>query len=534
MKHKIFLFVCLISLLCSSCYEDKGNYDYKGLLHVTVTGFVTEKDGKEVSLGFLAIKLGATVKAKPVLSFSEENPAMNLAYTWIFKDKVIGTEKNLIWIPDVVALGTVLLDIEDLDNGNHFRGQFAINIEDPYDGSGFWVLSEKEGSPCVSFLMGAYDSNTEGFEPLIGLYQKENDKTLPSDVFKLHEHYRKHDSYNTQLMAVCKSDFVDINAYTFREENRGAEMFMSGVPRISDVMFMQWVDIVTDEQGRIYKRTKSTNELFHSNRFLPDPVEDENRDVFEGISIIPGDLAKNNCLLYDGKKKRYLIISDWKRDDSQTLGQITVAKSGDGKWPENFTPLDNMDGYNRIYTGYYFYPNGPYYSANQYFSVIEKAGTYYYQHFIIDRNFSTNEAFFDEMTQGEMLGLETIITENSIFSLLRYAEGWDSSIHPYILISSGKSLYLYDTTVKVGTPSGEQVLKLYEFDSPIVAMNGDCISGMHLGVGLENGEFYVLNMPYAKQNLMNKEKLIFWKLPAGQLGAIKYIKYNTMVQAPYY
>ena len=41
-----------------------------------------------------------------------------------------------------------------------------------------------------------------------------------------------------------------------KEENRAAEMFMSGVPTISDVMFMQWVDLVADEQGRLYKRVK--------------------------------------------------------------------------------------------------------------------------------------------------------------------------------------------------------------------------------------------------------------------------------------
>ena len=79
---------------------------------------------------------------------------------------------------------------------------------------------------------------------------------------------------------------IDINAYTFKEENRAAEMFMSGVPTISDVMFMQWVDLVADEQGRLYKRVKSTNELFHSNRFLPSFVENEDGEVLQGIRFI--------------------------------------------------------------------------------------------------------------------------------------------------------------------------------------------------------------------------------------------------------
>ena len=68
---------------------------------------------------------------------------------------------------------------------------------------------------------------------------------------------------------------------------------MSGVPTISDVMFMQWVDLVADEQGRLYKRVKSTNELFHSNRFLPSFVENEDGEVLQGIRFIPGDISNS-------------------------------------------------------------------------------------------------------------------------------------------------------------------------------------------------------------------------------------------------
>ena len=45
MKCKIFVFLCLMSLFCSGCYEDKGNYDYNDLLRVTIMGFLSEKDG---------------------------------------------------------------------------------------------------------------------------------------------------------------------------------------------------------------------------------------------------------------------------------------------------------------------------------------------------------------------------------------------------------------------------------------------------------------------------------------------------------
>ena len=41
---------------------------------------------------------------------------------------------------------------------------------------------------------------------------------------RLHEHFCK-GSYGSQIMAVCKTDLVDINAYTFKEAMRELKPF---------------------------------------------------------------------------------------------------------------------------------------------------------------------------------------------------------------------------------------------------------------------------------------------------------------------
>ena len=69
-----------------------------------------------------------------------------MAYTWLFKDKVIGNEEKLNYTTEEVLSGYVLLDMEDLDTGNHFQATFSLSVLDPYAGSGFLVLSEKKGS----------------------------------------------------------------------------------------------------------------------------------------------------------------------------------------------------------------------------------------------------------------------------------------------------------------------------------------------------------------------------------------------------
>ena len=56
--------------------------------------------------------------------------------------------------------------------------------------------------------------------------------------------------------------------------------------------------------------------------------------------------------------------------------------------------------------------------------------------------------------------------------------------------------------------------------------------GSQLGVGLEDGSFYVLNMPGAKNMAMDEEKLVIQKLPVGTFGQFTDVLYNIMEQAP--
>lgn len=533
MKYKILILLSFFNFCLSSCYEDKGNYDYKGLLEISSVSFVRDIDGEEDESTLWNIPVGDILKVRPILTFTKEKKDMNLAYTWIFQDKIIGTEENLNWTTQEVGGGDVQLDIEDRDAGNHFLFSFTINITDPYKGSGFLILNEKDGLPAINFFSGSYTSNDKDtkFEPLLGLYQKENGETLrPEDeYFKIHEHFRKDQNYpshDTQFMIVGKHQLMDLNAYTFKEVRRGSDgMFMSGMPVISDVMFMQWIDIVTDEEGKVYRRKKSTNELFHSNQFLAAPMKDDNGEELSGIKIIPGNLSDHFCLLYDQVKHRFLTISDWKDsyDGDNNLGQISVLKPGSEKWPEGFIPLDNLEGYEMIFCGYY---QDAWKDIQRYFMILKKNDSYYYQQFLVTSSYGTGNFYVDQCTYG-ILSNFTDDMADGIMTLMWYSTGFDSSMHPYLFIAKENKLYIYDYTAI--NNSEEKVQEVYTFDSPIVAIDGTCISGVHLGVGLADGTFHVLKTTNAKYYL-NDPSLILWTYK--NLGNIKCIKYNTSAQAP--
>lgn len=533
MKNKIFLFICCAILLCSGCYEDKGNYDYKNLSKIEVEKFLKE-DGTSINVNSsMSVTIGGMVSVRPVLTIANERPNMNFNYTWTFKDKVIGTDETLNWKSDILGSGAVLLDIEDIENGTHFITAFYLTVGEPYQAEGFLILSEKDGIPCLSLLKGIYYDDVTDYELLTGLYQKENGKSLPSDVFKLHEHFCK-GSYGSQIMAVCETDLVDINAYTFKEAMRAETIFSGEVPQISDVMFMQWLDLVTDKDGCLYQRRKTTNELFHSQRFLSQPMMFKG-ETLKNIRIIPDDFSsyRNFLLLYDNHKKRYLVISDlvgtnWSASsDVTTIGKIEEANYSGDEWPEKFTPLNNMKECNVIHTGFFRDNRNTY--VNWFFSIFEKNSNYYYQKFMIERAYTSDGTFKTSVNEGQEGKVPAlfvnIFNEKSIIAVLEYSEGYglDSS-HPYTFVSSGNSLYLYDID---NLDEDISFKKLLDFDSPVTALDTSCPGGNYLGVGLENGEFYVLRMNQAKNHCEDQDYLVRWHVPAGELGKIKSVRYKT-------
>ncbi|MDB0714765.1 PKD-like family lipoprotein [Bacteroides xylanisolvens] len=544
MRKNIFLCI-LFGLLFASCYEDKGNYDYLGFPNLEMKLFevVTDSEtGEEVEreFGYIRVKSGDVVKIRPHLENNTEDNYSNLEYKWIYKDQVISTEKTLVWETSEVGEGSVVLEVNDPTYGTRFISSFSIHIESAYNSSGFLILDEKDGKKRLSFLMGGYYYDTKEFSPRISLYSEENDgKELPGGAFKIHMHFRRADE-NSQIMVVAPDDLVDINAYTFKEAMRGEDMFRGQIPEISDVMFMQWVDLAADTQGRLYRRIKSTNELFHSNQFLDTPLTDENGEEYRGIRFIPGNLSKSFGLMLDTEKNRYLAVSDYRNynGSKHTLGKImpiVYNDNGETEWPEGYTPLDNMGDAEVLFTGHYFYPSIDVYlyRTTQYFSVIRKGGKYYYQYFQVHLSDDASSAYVTDFLESEFKGLEPLMDENTHFELMRQAQGYDySRMQPYLLIAKGNELHLFDIN-RVGDekPSGTTV-KLFEFPSPIVAMDGQSPLGSQLGVGLEDGSFYVLNMPGAKNMAMDEEKLVIQKLPVGTFGQFTDVLYNIMEQAP--
>lgn len=520
MNMKYYLILVLAVVIgISSCYDDKGNYDYKNLKKIEIESF---------SDGTIYKTLRDTLRINPKFIYSTPDTVMNLEYTWTYIGKVIGRERNLEYVIDTMAKGYCSLKVEDKDNGVFFTQGVYLQISNKYQTDGYVVLGEKDGKSKVSFLplsLVYTDNILTGASCTIveDVYQLENKEELGRGPIKMHKHYCAvgNDLNDNQMMVVQEEaqQLVDLNSKTFLKEVTGDQVFAGGWPaglKVTDVMFMRWCDLIRDEQGQLYSRIKSTDQLFHSEYFLPEPLKYEGQ-VMKNMHIIPGKIEPSKlCLLYDGSNQRFLAFMDVNSDAEQARGKVvalTEAMTENGEYPAEFVPLENFGDYRFVFAGYV---NPDYYTHIEYFVVLEKDGKFYQQEFLLERDFSTSELVIMNMKFREIPGGESVIDGNTVFYVLPSENNGE-----YVLMATGNRLYLYDRAAP------ENGIKLfYTFDGNITSMDSEIFRSTCLGVGLDNGRFAIMKMINAKNLQTDKEKL-FWITPEGiDLGNIKSVCYK--------
>ena len=143
--RKIYWMTVAVVVCClSSCYEDKGNYDYKLMNDVTVN-FTMEAT---------EFVMGDVLKIEPQLAFSLGEETNKLAYSWSLNRRQISTDRNLNWMADEEGKYMDLrLTVTDTETGVSYFYASSITITSPYVNSAWVVLSEKEdGTAMLTYL----------------------------------------------------------------------------------------------------------------------------------------------------------------------------------------------------------------------------------------------------------------------------------------------------------------------------------------------------------------------------------------------
>ena len=91
--YRYILFSLLLSLgLFSSCFDDKGNYDYAGIPEVKVLGYITNEE----ELGsFWDLTVGDVVIVEPILEYTGDSTALALKFEWIAENGTTDEVKTI-------------------------------------------------------------------------------------------------------------------------------------------------------------------------------------------------------------------------------------------------------------------------------------------------------------------------------------------------------------------------------------------------------------------------------------------------------
>ena len=104
MKIKI-LFVVMFLLIITSCYEDKGNYDYREMNDIEIS----------VETESSSYALGDKVTSKPKLVFTLGKESSDLSYEWTFDGHVIAYTRYLECLAYTIS-STKELSLSVMDN----------------------------------------------------------------------------------------------------------------------------------------------------------------------------------------------------------------------------------------------------------------------------------------------------------------------------------------------------------------------------------------------------------------------------------
>lgn len=159
-KHigKIVL-MCLIGLLFSACRKDYGNYEYKEINDLVVTGIQGEYE----------ITAGQNINIIPVLEFSKDpNYAVdkytfewisfNLAASQPEQRKSLHTGKDFVMqFPLGIGNYTLFYVVKEKSTGISWQKEFKVKVVGTYKG-GWGVLSEVSGNSRLDYF--EYDHST--------------------------------------------------------------------------------------------------------------------------------------------------------------------------------------------------------------------------------------------------------------------------------------------------------------------------------------------------------------------------------------
>lgn len=533
-KINIVCFV-IYSVLAAGCYKDYGNYDYVDIQRVEI---------QFENASHFNLTQGDVLEVNPKYPDIVVNHPENYEFTWILdgETRPEWNAMNFKWRMDELMDGVrLVIEVKDKRTDVVYMNYVTVNVIGVYNNDYSWmILSDDGGKSRLSFLsvtgLLSHDSKEQPEGSDQYYYDGERFITdayigdLGSGPIALQEHWREGIDWDDNVVGnVCvfqKSGAVDLEGKGFTKEIDMSDAFVGKkYPDANTVLypgsFLEYVDVVRDQDGKLYSRLKLSSSVYNSEYFLPTPLKVEGEDeVLTNCTVCRGFYMSNRFgyqVIYDGNNKRLLYFQDGSGDyDTPAEGAsgIIPIEVDDKFYKEDVVPLGDLKGYDLLHISQSAASGEGWSSYYGFFELLkdESTGKLFLQRFVLTKKWGADMPEITSMTKHEIKGLPAV---PSVCAFPTY------NLPEYAFFAIGKDLYMVDI---VNMSDAELY---YHFDSDITAMDYGSVRNIHLAVGLEDGSFFVLGANAAK-NIKDEHKLVY-QAPekVGKIVDIKY-KNNSM------
>lgn len=508
MKKYILLIIVVIGCFLSACYEDLGNYDYKEIPTVAIKDY-----HKDFSM---MVAVGDIIHIEPILEYTLDSTAFDLEFEWyvsaIFAaKKKIGEEKKLSYKVDTAGSLMLTLFIKDKNTGVVWSNSdapcriYARDISSNAGLQGWYVLSEEEGSSCLSFiaLINDEEQDKKILDETKNIYEKINDnEKLGGQPIGLTEHWLEEGSISAsspeQLLILQNGGIgpVYIDAQTFEKSLPLKDVFINGtLPAVTwkQACANPLNHLLLTDDGDLYAYGVEDPNVWFSGKFMDMPIQ-----ISGGMKISHMIRSLyNSCeitLFYDEKNHRFVWINSSEYEEASNLNIVLPVEEN----PVNTTMSINEPDIDILYIGGYRKKSdgSGYYQTEQDYLIIYKdkrpASETYGQYCLLNFSFKREPPTFDYLASTfweRSFPRQDMICEKTIFCCLPNSS-------EYLMYTNGPANnelwgYIF------GNEGLNPPVRLYDFgNDPIVYMSAEySLSGAtDLCVATQSGKIYIFSI----------------------------------------
>jgi len=502
MKNIRNLFIIMIVLILSSCFEDKGNYDYKDIFENKIYIGLNQYGA--------TVKAGDSINFIPKVHYYNKNQEDTLIYKWsyIFDDLgVVCETREMNMVVENAEVGKTyegILIVTDTTTGAKYSQNISFRYTNPYV-KGILVLSNSNDKSNLSMITSIeVGEDSIEYEHVDNIYKKFNNEDLGNGYYDIiintigRKEVRLLDKGDNSII-LSGDSYIKIS--DFNSEILDSKIPGSAYPK--DFACSGNVSALLSSDNKLYTKSFTTSSWgsgipYANSYFAITPMSYKSKVL--NVSHLLDSRNLYDVFLYDETYHSFFMLNGASSYDAGMLYPITAPVGYD----EAYAPKPNkLQNYKIINTAL----------CNQsYYSYTLKA---------LIQNINTSEMyiykFAGEQEEASNISMEVFtesskIGDNTIFSIL--------GERPYMFFTDNNnpnSLYCYDLRT-------HQSILIKTYNSKITALSPSTDFN-NLCVGLEDGGFFMQNIDEETLISGNYDKVIYSTSFDGKVLDIEYKKY---------